>query len=250
MKLNGKLIAITGGSGGIGGHITRLVNEAGGRAIVIDRVPPQWGEFLPGDLSNLEGISAIGRALQQRKLDVLINLAGIQYFGFFEKQPVDHIALMTALNLVAPMLLSQAVLPGMRERKSGQIVNIGSVFGSIPFAHFVTYSSTKAGLKAFSQGLRRELAGSGINVTHISPRAVKTALNDARVMQLAELTKMAMDTPESVAQRIVEAIETNAKDVVIGGLEAVLTRINALMPGVVDRAVVKNDLIAQKILIH
>lgn len=248
MKLQGKTVAITGGSGGIGSHITRLVTEAGGNPVIVDRAAPQAGEFIQGDLSTLPGISAAADALKQRRPDVLINLAGIQYFGFLEKQPAEHVALMFAINLVAPTLLSQAVIPGMRERGSGQIVNIGSVIGSIPFAHFVTYSSAKAGLKAFSQGLRRELAGSGIIVTHISPRAVKTALNDARVMKLAERTKMHMDTPEVVASRIIQAIESDAKDVVIGGPESVFTRINALFPGMVDKALLKNDRIAASIL--
>ena len=250
MKLQNKTVVITGGSGGIGSHITGLVIKAGGTAVIIDRVAPAFGEFIQGDLSSLHGISAVADALRQRKPDVLINLAGIQYFGFLEKQSPEHIAMMMAINLVAPILLCQAVLPGMKKRGSGQIVNIGSVFGSIPFAHFVTYSSTKAGLKAFSQSLRRELTGSGIVVTHISPRAVKTALNDAKIMKLAEHTNMTMDAPEMVARRIVQAIEADAKDVVIGAPESVFTRINALLPSMIDKALAKNDLIAREILSH
>ena len=250
MKIAGKLVAITGGSGGIGSLLTNHIIGEGGKLLVIDRVATATGEFLQGDLSNLEGIANVAEALADRKPDILINLAGIQYFGMFDKQPSQHVVFMHTINLIAPSLLAQAVIPAMRSRGGGQIVNIGSVFGSIPFAHFVTYSSTKAGLKALSQGLRRELAGSGITITHISPRAVKTALNDARVIKLAGLTNMKMDTPEHVAGRIMHAIETDKKDMVIGAPEAFFTRINALLPGVVDNALAKNDLIARNILIQ
>lgn len=248
MKLKGKLVAITGGSGGIGSYVTQYVLDKGGKVLVIDRAAPKSGEFLQGDLSTLEGINAVALVLAVREPDILVNLAGIQYFGLLERQEAYHVMLLHMINLIAPTLLTQAVLPVMKERKSGQIVNIGSVFGSIPFAHFVTYSSAKAGLKAFSQGLRRELVDSAVRVTHISPRAVKTALNDARIMALAEKTKMKMDAPEYVAARIIAAIESDAKDVVIGGPESIFTRVNALLPCVVDSALSQNDRIAREIV--
>ncbi len=108
-----------------------------------------------------EGVAAIAAELAARRVDVLLNLAGVQYFGPFERQDPQSAWLGFAVNLIAPVLLSQAVLPQMRARNAGQIVNIGSVFGAIPFAHFVTYSSAKGGMRAFSDALRRELAGSG-----------------------------------------------------------------------------------------
>lgn len=250
MKLHGKRIAITGGSGGIGSQLVRLIAAEGGVPIIIDRAKPLHAssEYIEGDLSTSEGVAAIAAELAARKPDILVNLAGIQYFGFFQNQSAEHVALLYHINLIAPSLLVQAVIPAMRARGGGQIVNIGSVFGAIPFAHFVTYSSAKAGLKAFSQGLRRELAGTGITVTHISPRAVKTKLNDARILRLAERTKMSMDEPAHVAGKILKAIICDKKDVVIGSPERVFVHINALLPGVVDKALFKNDLIAREIL--
>ena len=80
------------------------------------------------------------------------------------------------VNLVAPAALCCACLPFMKRRNSGQIVNIGSIFGSIPLAHFAAYSSAKSGLRAFSEALRRELADTKIAVTYIAPRAVRTGM--------------------------------------------------------------------------
>lgn len=248
MKVAGKLVAITGGSGGIGRLLTNEVLVAGGTPLVIGRNPPGIGHFLPGDLSTTDGIAAVADALVRHQPDILINLAGMQYFGLLEKQNAEHVSHMFTVNLIAPVLLTQAVLPAMKAHGSGQIVNIGSVFGSIPFAHFVTYSSTKGGLKAFSQALRRELAGSGITVTHVSPRAVDTPLNNARIMTLAKKTKMSVDPPELVARRIFQAIESDAKDVVIGRPESFFTHVHSLLPRVVDKALAKNDRIARDII--
>jgi short-subunit dehydrogenase len=141
------------------------------------------------------------------------------------------------VNLVAPVQLARVVLPVMKQRGSGQIVNIGSIFGSIGYPHFATYSSAKAGLRGFSEALRRELHGTGIDVTYIAPRAVRTGLNNGAVMRFVEMAKMAADEPEIVAARIVRAIAQRKKDVFIGAKEGVFVRINGLMPRLVDAAV-------------
>src|SRR3546814_11269624 len=104
----------------------------------------------------------------------------------------------------------------MKARRACQIANVGSIFGSINYAHFVTYSSAKAGLKGFSEALRRECGNYGVDVTYIAPRAVKTALNTPVVMRFSQITDMNMDAPTSVARRIVAAIAARKKDVYFG----------------------------------
>ena len=250
MNLKGKKIAITGGAGGIGSRLAAMAAAKGAIPIIIDRAaaPDVSWPYIQGDLSSADGVVAIQKRLIELQPDILVNLAGIQHFGMLETQAPSQITLMMQVNLIAPVLLTQAVLPAMKKRGSGQIVNIGSIFGSIAFAHFVTYSTTKAGIKAFSESLRREVAGSGITVTHIAPRAVKTPLNNEKILQLAARTKMAMDAPELVAKRMIAAIESDAKDVYIGFPESLFVRVNALLPRMVDGALAKNDRIARKIL--
>jgi len=250
MPLNGKHIVITGGAGGIGSQLSAALALEGAHITVIDRVErlPFAGEYIRGDLSTMQGIEAVALELAARPVDVLINLAGLQYFGEVEKQPIANTALTYMVNLMAPVILSQAVLPGMKARKSGHIVNIGSIFGSINFAYFATYSSSKAGLKGFSEALRREVAADGVKVTYIAPRAVKTPLNSGLVMQLAERTKMNMDPPELVVDRIAGAVIDQEKDVYIGFPESLFVRINAIFPRLVDKALAKNDAIARTLL--
>lgn len=245
MRLEGKRVLLTGGAGGIGRLLAQRLLKSGAQLRVVDRHPEA---DIVVDLSSEESLATLCRQLASEKTDILVNLAGLMYFGPFADQAPPHLAAMMRVNLEAPMRLAQAVIPGMLARGSGQIVNIGSVFGAIPFPHFVTYSSTKAGLKGFSESLRREYAGKGISVTHIAPRAVKTNLNSALVEELHRRTGVNRDAPEKVAEAIINAVTSDRKNVVIGFPESLFTYINALLPGVIDGALMKNRDIADSLL--
>jgi len=145
------------------------------------------------------------------------------------------------VNAIGPMLFTRAVLPTMLEQNSGQIVNIGSTFGSIGFAWFSVYSASKFALRGFSQSLRRELAETGIEVSYIAPRAVKTAINSQDVYDMANAIKMNMDEPELVAKQIMTAIRRRKKECHLGFPESLFVRINAIFPGLVDRATRKQN---------
>lgn len=243
MKLKNERVLLTGGAGGIGALISQRLIKAGADLTVLDRCDalPFEAAHIKADLSTPDGIEAAAAAIAEKEWDVLINLAGVQYFGPFENQPADRLLQTYLVNLVAPARLTQAVLPGMRARKHGRIANIGSVFGSINFAHFAAYSSSKAGLRGLTHALRRETAGSGISFTYVAPRAVKTPLNTEQVLRFAALTKMRMDKPEKVARLIVSAVRWRRKEVVIGFPESLFVKINAIAPSVVDQALFKGD---------
>lgn len=242
MSFEGKDILVTGGAGGLGKLICAQMQAHGGRVTVLDRTAPdECFGFVAHDLSTPEGLEMAARDVAARPWDLLVNLAGIQHFGPIERQTPAHLVASYMVNLVAPVRLTQAVLPTMKARRSGQIANVGSIFGSINFAHFATYSSAKAGLRGFSQALRRELSGTGVEVTYVAPRAVRTALNTPAVLEFAKLTHMNMDEPELIADRIVAAIRDRRRDVYFGFPEALFVRLNALFPGLVDRALAAND---------
>ena len=242
MPFSNQEILVTGGSGGLGALICADLKGRGARVTVLDRVAPGEGfAHIAGDLSTAEGLEAAALAMADRPWDRLINLAGIQHFGPVEAQSPSHLIATYMINLVAPVRLTQAVLPGMKARGRGHIVNIGSIFGSINFAHFATYSSSKAGLRGFSQALRRELSGTGVGVTYVAPRAVRTALNSEKVMAFARLTHMNMDEPAAIAARIMATIQARRPEAYFGFPESLFVRVNALAPGLVDRALAAND---------
>ncbi|MDH5427032.1 MAG: SDR family oxidoreductase [Nitrospirota bacterium] len=243
MSLDGQHIVVTGGAGGIGSLLCKELLAQGANVTVVDRTESLSFEakFVRGDLSTLEGVAAIAEHLQSQLVDILVNLAGIQYFGPCEQQSPQQTALLFAVNMLAPVLLTQALLSQMKARGHGQIVNIGSTFGSINFAHFATYSSSKAGLRGFSEALRREVKTDGITVTYIAPRAVKTPLNTEKILEFGRLTNMHMDEPTWVAKQMAKAIAERRKDVFLGFPEKLFVRLNAIAPRVVDQALMAND---------
>jgi len=246
MRFKDRRVLLTGGSGAMGRLIARDIRKAGGQLTIVDLNPPEdGGAFIAGDLSTAAGLDALCARVAAEPWDILINLAGIQHFGPLEAQTPAHLNATYMVNLVAPARLAQAVLPGMKARGRGQIANVGSIFGSINFAHFATYSSSKAGLRALSQALRRELIQTGVGVTYVAPRAVRTPLNSDAVNAWAKLTGMTMDEPEAIARRIVRAIRDGRKDVYLGLPEALFVRLNGFSPGLIDGALRANDLKAR-----
>jgi short-subunit dehydrogenase len=234
-RLDGQRVAITGAAGGLGAPVAMLLAQAGAHTIGIDRSESAaCHDSIVTDLSDDDALAALAERLAGDTPDILVNIAGVMRFGLHESQPVEALALCYRINLLVPAVLARAVAAPMRRRGSGQIVNIGSVLGAIPYPWFAAYSSSKAGLAAFSQGLRRELGGSGVSVTHVNPRAARTAFNNAEVNRFLEITGMKADAPEWVAQRIVAAILARRPTLSIGAMERVYAALNVISPRLID----------------
>lgn len=226
---------MTGAAGGIGAPVAALLRDAGARVCGIDRIACEaCDETILADLSDDMALSELAAKLASDTPDILVNIAGVMRFGLHETQPVDALALCYRVNLLVPAVLARAVAAPMRLRGSGQIVNIGSVLGSIPYPWFAAYSSSKAGLAALSQSLRRELMGSGVTVTHVNPRAARTAFNNAQVNRFLEITGMKADEPQWVARRIAEAIIAGRDTLNIGVMERIYAALNAVSPRLID----------------
>jgi short-subunit dehydrogenase len=252
--MKNKRILLTGAAGGIGSLLARLLLADGARLCLTD-VNDEGLKILHESLGSDAVVTVVGdvgkvadrtrivnAALQHSGgIDILINAAGINPFGVYAEQDDAIIQKTMEVNAIGPMLMTRAVLPTMQEQNSGQIVNIGSTFGSIGFAWFSAYSASKFALRGFSQSLRRELAETGIEVTYIAPRAVKTAINSQEVYDMAKAIKMNMDEPELVAKQIVRAIRQRKKEQHLGFPESLFVRINAIFPGLVDRATRKQN---------
>lgn len=235
LPLEGKTVYITGAAGGIGAPLVRMLVERGAQVVGIDQVTcPSASTCLHVDLSDDAALAGLCDALTIDPPDILINLAGVMSFGLHAAADPERIALVYRINLLVPALLAQAVAGPMRARGSGRIVNIGSMLGAIPYPWFAAYSSSKAGLAALSQALRRELADSGVHVTHVAPRAARTPFNSGEVDRFLKVMGMSADEPETVARRIADAICRGEDSVAIGRMERIYARINALAPRLID----------------
>ncbi len=251
MDLKQQRILLTGANGGIGrllggellargARLGRLVRQ-GDDVLAADRVPAAYAGqnlTLACDITQSEqraqAINAITRAWGG--IDILINLAGVLDFGDVQDGDPGLLHQLIQVNIEAPMQLTRAVLPGMLERGHGRIVNVGSTFGSIGFPLFASYSASKFALRGYSQALRRELAGSGVGVTYVAPRAVNTPLNPPVVHAMAAQGMMHMDEPAPVALAITKAIEKERAEAYLGFPESLFARLNGIWPGLVDLA--------------
>ena len=261
MEIQSQRILLTGAAGGIGQALARELAARGARLGLVGRSSgplihlaaelnggPGEALAIAADLTSVSGREATRRAMLQGfgGIDVLINNAGVTDFTNFVEQDPEVIERIFALNVLAPMQLTRALLPELLGQGRGQIVNVGSVFGSIAFPCFASYSASKFALRGFSEALRRELDGSGVGVTYVAPRAVKTRLNSPAVYRMAAAVKMNMDDPEVVARQVVRAVESDKKEVYLGFPETLFVRINALLPRLVDGGLRKQIRVMQR----
>jgi short-subunit dehydrogenase len=251
MRIDGCTVLLTGANGGIGSAIARQLARAGATVVLVSRDARRLAELtmqlraggaraiaVPADLTMRGTPAAVVRdALRHTgAIDILVNCAGIQNFGDFEDEDAADTAALFQVNTIAPMALVHAVLPHMLARNRGQIVNVGSIFGSIGFPCFASYSASKFALRGFSEALRRELAGRGVGVTYVAPRLTRTPFNGAVVARMAEALELEQDGPDLVAESVVAAIEQGDKERYLGWPEKLFVRINSLFPQLVDRA--------------
>ncbi|MPY80586.1 MAG: SDR family NAD(P)-dependent oxidoreductase [Actinophytocola sp.] len=220
-KIEGRVVAITGGARGIG-KATAEQFLANGAAVAIGDVDVELAEKTAVELGARPGATVIGLPLdvtdrtsfetfldqvasQLGGLDVLVNNAGIMPTGML----IDETDAMTdrMLDINLRGVITGCKIAGQRfaSRRAGTIVNIASLAGMTAEAGIATYCGTKHAVVGFTEALRRELLGSGVNVTAVLPGIVRTELSaGANVPGWAE--KMTTVDPEDVARTVVTAV--------------------------------------------
>ena len=181
MKLDGANVLITGASTGIGRETALLLAQKGARVTVAARDESRLAS-LAAEHSGIVTMSADMTVESDRAafvakagdVDVLVNNAGLGWKGLVEEMPAADVRELFELNVLALIDLTQRVLPGMLARKRGHIVNIGSIAGFVGVPGEAVYCSTKYAVNGFTDGLRRELLGRGVDVSLIAPGPIKT----------------------------------------------------------------------------
>ena len=249
-----KVIVITGASSGIGYH-TALRLSSGGVQLILAARRRSLLEELQAEIvgrgghaaisvTDLRSQEAIAHMIatcyeQYGRIDVLINNAGFGYFGTVERMAPELIDEILAVNFVAPVIATQAVLPIMREQQSGHIINISSVAGKRGLPLSGIYSATKFALDGISEALRVELRDAGIHVSVDYPVATATPFFDSVHMGDVDggFKPVGHVQPaEKVADSIIRCIRRPCAQVYPYWPGRFLVWANALIPSVIDRA--------------
>jgi len=174
-------VFITGASKGIGRSIAqKLANKDGFTIIGTCRNSESVENKIAGvryvslDLTNQESIAACSNIMKD--VDILINNAGQSQIGSVEDVSVEKIKALFEINLFGTIAVTKQVIPYMRLKKKGLIINIGSMTGTFPLPLYASYCSSKAALQMFSMCMRQELCQFGITVIHVEPNDIKTTI--------------------------------------------------------------------------
>ncbi len=193
-----KVILITGASSGIGFDAARTLARQGHRVYAaarrLERMEPLKADGVvplridvTDEASMTEGVRAVLE--QEGRIDVLVNNAGYGFFGAIENVPMDEARRQLEVNVFGLARLCQLVLPSMRERGSGRIINISSVAGKAVLLFGGWYHVSKYSVEALSDALRMEMKPFGVDVVLIEPGGVKTDWGLIAADHLAESSR-------------------------------------------------------------
>ena len=228
MDINGAVVLVTGASSGIGTATARAASRAGARVVLIARredrirqLADELGDALPVrcDVTDPQQVAAAIDAATSAfgQIDVLINNAGQGLQAAIDEIDPDDFRALLDLNLVAPLVTMQAVIPTMRAQGAGSIVNVssGTTFSALPGSG--AYASSKAGFNMLSAVARVDLAGAGIVVSTMYPFVTDTefvqSIRAGREAASRQVSSGALQAqpPELVADAILDLVHTGAE---------------------------------------
>ena len=257
IDLAGRAVLITGGSRGLGLIMARELAGQGCRVAICARDETEL-ESARRDLEargadvlalrcDVSDHGDVQRTVQQvtahfGRIDVLINNAGIIQVGPLDTMTVQDFEHALAVNFLGSLYTTMAVLPQMRDRQDGRIVNVTSIGGKVAIPHLLPYDCAKFALVGFSEGLRSELAKEGITVTTIVPGLMRTgspvnalfkgdAAKEYTWFSLGDATPLTAMSAERAARRIIQALRRGEAEVTLSWQAKFLRLGHDLLPG-------------------
>ena len=247
MRIEGKVVLITGASEGIGAACAAEFAASGAKVAVNSRgmeklraAAPKDALVVPGDIT----VEADRRSVVERTLahygaiDILINNAGAGYYQPSWEMPMEDVRFLMELNFFAPLAMTQLVVPGMREKRSGMIVNVGSIAGKVPLPWMTLYTVSKCALGSLTECQRMELKGAGIHTMIVCPGYVQTYfqknVRHGHTPERVHKARRYAITAETCARAIRHGVEREARTVVTPRAAWLLVYAMRLFPAMVE----------------
>jgi short-subunit dehydrogenase len=250
MQIDEKVVLITGASEGIGAACAAAFRKRGARLSLTarseDKLQRAGGPdslITAGDITEPETRERVVSRTIERfgSIDILINNAGIGLYSPAWKAPMAEARKLFEMNFFVPLAMVQLVVPHMRERKSGLIVNVSSIAGKMTLPWFTLYSASKYALGSLTDGLRLELKRDGIHAMTVCPGYVKTGFQShalsGKPPDSVQRGRQFAITPEQCAEAIARGVEREARTIVTPVIGWVLVALARLLPSVVDARV-------------
>lgn len=223
---------ITGASSGIGKELAIQFAAGGDDVVLVARSEDKLNELadqiredqgvsatvICSDLATTEGVDQVSQQLHEHRIDVdtLVNNAGMGALGKFAELSVDRQTDMLMLNVVALTRLTRALLPGMIQRGHGGVLNVGSIAAYQAGPNMSVYYASKAYVLSFTEGLREELADTGLHVTCLEPGPTESDFGEDSGMGKLDMFSSSTMSASAVAKAGYEGYRNN-EDVVIPG---------------------------------
>jgi short-subunit dehydrogenase len=252
MQVAGKTVVITGASSGIGAALARAAAAAGAHVLLLARTQPALEQLAaairaaggsatpyPVDLTDAGAVERVAWALLAEcgAPDILISNAGAGRWLFVEETSAEEAVAMMAMPYFAAFYLTRALLPAMLKRGSGHIIYVNSPASLVAWPGATGYTAARWALRGLAEALRADLYGTRLRVTTVIPGKVSSSYFDnnpgveERAPGLARLLPTL--TPERAASMILRGIERDQRQIIIPGPLRMLTRLNAVAPGLV-----------------
>jgi short-subunit dehydrogenase len=209
---------VTGASSGIGLAFARTLAATGHDLVVVARSEDKLRaladelrvdvEVLPADLTDADQLSKVEARCAQG-VDVLVNNAGAGTYGTVAEIDADDLDKEIRLDVLATVRLTRAALPGMIERKSGGVLNVGSIASFQAGPLNAVYSASKAFVLSFTEAVHEEVLKSGVHVTVVCPGATRTEFQARGGFGGGKIPDLVWDSPESVAGQALKALARN-----------------------------------------
>ncbi|MGI8585828.1 MAG: SDR family NAD(P)-dependent oxidoreductase [Thermoleophilaceae bacterium] len=204
MRLQGRTALVTGGGSGIGAA-TCLRLAAEGATVAVTDVDLEKADAVAAEVEgrafelDVRSVESVAEAVEGFEaavgpLEILVNNAGYDEFGFFTRTEAEMWDRLLAVNLRGVLAVTHAALPGMQERGYGRIVNVASEAGRLGSKGSVVYSAAKAGVIGFTKAVARESARYGVTCNAVAPGPIETPLLMSAPEQLGELGERLVQT--------------------------------------------------------